>query len=89
MKLDTRAFALTCGLIWGFGLMVLTWWIMIFEGATYEATLIGKIYRGYSISFIGSIIGLVWGIVDGTIGGAIFAWLYNKLNKTEEIAIEK
>jgi hypothetical protein len=78
-KLNVRAFALTCGLIWGLGLLVLTWWIMIFEGATGETTLIGYIYRGYEISPVGSLIGLVWAFFDGLAGGAVFAWLYNFL----------
>jgi len=77
MRLDVKAFALTCGLIWGLALFVLTWWIIAFEGATGEITFIGRIYRGYDISPVGSIIGLVWGLIDGLIGGAIFAWLYN------------
>lgn len=79
MKLDVRAFALTCGLVWGLGLFLLTWWILAFEGATGDVTLIGRIYRGYSISPLGSYIGLMWGFIDGLIGGAIFAWLYNLL----------
>ena len=79
MRLNIKAFATACGLIWGLGLFILTWWIMIFEGATGEATLIGRVYRGYSISAAGSFIGLVWALVDGAIGGAIFAWLYNLL----------
>jgi hypothetical protein len=77
MKLDVKAFALTCGLIWGFGLLFITWWIMLFEGATGDLLAIGHVYRGFNISPIGSIFGLVWGLVDGMIGGAIFAWLYN------------
>ena len=77
MKLDVKAFALSCGLIWGFGLFALTWWIIAFDGATGERTLIGQLYRGYSISPAGSIIGLIWASFDGLIGGAIFAWLYN------------
>ena len=79
MKLDIRAFALTCALLWGFGLFVLTWWIMAFDGASTEPTLIGKVYRGYVITPGGSVIGLIWGFIDGYIGGAIFAWLYNLL----------
>ncbi len=51
--------------------------MMAFEGATHQATLIGQVYRGYSISPLGSLIGLVWATPDGLIGGAIFAWLYN------------
>ncbi len=81
MKLNVKALALASGLIWGFGLFLLTWWVMMFDGATGEATLIGKLYRGYSISPGGSVIGLAWGGADGAIGGAIFAWLYNALTE--------
>ena len=77
MKLNVKAFALTFGLVWGFGLFVLTWWIIAFDGSTGEPTLFGRLYRGYSISPAGSFIGLVWAFVDGLIIGAIFAWLYN------------
>jgi hypothetical protein len=77
MKLDVKAFALTCGLLWGFGLLFLTWWMMAFGGATGETTLIGRVYIGYRINPMGSLIGFAWGFVDGLIGGAIFAWLYN------------
>ena len=77
MKLSVTAFALTAGLLWGLGLFVITWWIIFFEGATGQATIIGLIYRGYSISPAGSLAGLAWGFCDGTIGGAVFAWLYN------------
>lgn len=77
MKLDVRAFAITCSLIWGFGLFFLTWWIIMFDGPTGEVTLIGRLYRGYSISPTGSVIGLLWALADGFVGGAIFAWLYN------------
>ena len=81
MKLDVKSFALTCGLVWGFGLLFITWWIIAFEGATAEITFIGRVYRGYSLSPGGSILGLIWGFADGCIGGAIFAWLYNFLSK--------
>ncbi len=77
MKLNVIAFALACGLVWGLGLFLLTWWIIALDGATGQITFIERIYRGYDISPIGSIIGLIWALIDGTIGGAIFAWLYN------------
>jgi hypothetical protein len=77
MKLNVKAFALTCALIWGFGLFVLTWWVIATSGATGETTLIGRLYLGYKITPLGSVIGLVWALVDGFVGGAIFAWLYN------------
>ena len=77
MKLNTKAFTLACGLVWGIGLMLITWWIMLMDGATGEITFIGKVYRGYSISLGGSFMGLVWGLIDGAIGGAILAGIYN------------
>jgi len=77
MKLNVKAFALTSALVWGFGLFCITWWIIAFDGATGQTTLIGRLYRGYNISPSGSIIGLIWALGDGFIGGAIFAWLYN------------
>lgn len=79
MRLNVKAFALTCALVWGPGLFLLTWWVIAFEGATGEVTLVGRIYRGYNLSPMGSVIGLVWAFLDGLIGGAIFAWLYNTL----------
>jgi hypothetical protein len=79
MKLNLLAFALACGIIWGLMLFVVTWWIIAFDGATGDRTIIGLIYRGYNISFAGSFIGLIWALADGFIGGAIFAWFYNLL----------
>ncbi len=77
MKLNVKALALTSGIVWGLGLFCITWWIILFEGDSGDGTFIAYVYRGYSLSAIGSIIGLVWAFVDGLIGGAIFAWLYN------------
>jgi hypothetical protein len=77
MKLNVKSLSLTTGLVWGIGLFLFTWWVIAFDGITGEPTLIGRLYRGYSISPTGSIIGLIWAFIDGLIGGAIFAWLYN------------
>jgi hypothetical protein len=77
MKLDIKAFALTCAVLWGLGLPLLTWWIMAFDGASANPTWIGHIYRGYNLTLVGSLIGAVWAFFDGLIGGAIFAWLYD------------
>ncbi len=79
MRLNFRAFSLTCGLVWGVGVFLLTWWIIAFEGATGDVTWIGRIYRGYDVSPVGSVVGLAWAFVDGLVFGAIFAWLYKSL----------
>lgn len=73
MRFNIKAFALTCGILWGIGVFIFTWWVIFFEGATGEPTLISLGYRGYTISPAGSFIGLIWGFFDGLTGGAIFA----------------
>lgn len=79
MQLSVKAFAIACGLFWGLGIFLLTWWVIAFEGFTGAITPLGHIYRGYCISPLGSLVGLVWGLVDGIIVGAAFAWVYNRL----------
>jgi hypothetical protein len=79
MKLNIKAFALAFGLIWGLGLFCLTWWIIAFDGSSSTPNFIGSLYRGYTVTPVGSLIGLAWAFPDGLVGGAIFAWLYNKI----------
>lgn len=79
MKLDIKAFSLTCAAVWGIGLPLLTWWIIAFDGPSTNPTWLGHVYRGYSLTFAGSLIGAAWAFVDGLVGGAIFAWLYDRI----------
>lgn len=79
MKLNVKAFALTCGILFGIGLFLVTWWKIIFQGVTNNPTFIGGIFRGFTISPLGSVIGLVWAFVVGLIIGAVFAYLYNRI----------
>lgn len=79
MKLNIKAFGLTCGLVWSLGLFALTWWIIMFDGASDAPTAIGHLYRGYTVTPVGSVIGLVWALADGFVGGIVFAWVYNKI----------
>jgi hypothetical protein len=79
MKLNVKAMSLALGIIWGLGLFLLTWWIILFEGTNSGQNILTHIYRGYSITPIGSLIGLIWASLDGAIGGACIAWIYNTL----------
>jgi len=81
MKIDVKAFAFACSILWGTAVFAVTWWVIILDGASGIPTWLGQIYRGYYISATGSFIGLAWGLVDGLIGGAALAWLYNKFSK--------
>jgi hypothetical protein len=80
MKLDIKALALACGVLWGAAVFLVTWWIIILDGAHGSPTWLGAVYVGYNVSALGSFIGLAWGFVDGLIGGAVLAWLYNRFS---------
>jgi hypothetical protein len=54
---------------------------MAFDGPSIDPTWIGHIYRGYSLTFSGSLIGAVWAFCDGLVGGAVFAWLYDLIGE--------
>lgn len=79
MQLNVKAFAVTCGLVWGFGVFFLAWWMMLLDGQGADPGMLAHIYRGFAITPMGSVIGLVWALADGFLGGLIFAWLYNLL----------
>lgn len=79
MKLNVKAFALTCGILWGVVVILFTYLLLIMDSPGRTISKISAFYFGYSYSWIGGIVGLIWGFVDGLLSGAIFAWLYNKL----------
>lgn len=79
MRLSVKALVVTCALLWGLSLFIGTWWIIVWDGASAGATFVGKVYRGYTVTPVGSLIGLLWGLVDGAIGGALFGWIYNAI----------
>ena len=79
--LSIRACDLTLGIFGATSMFFLAWWLILTGNAEGPTTLFERIYYGYSFTPMGSIIGAVWGFVDWGIAGAIFAWLYNKINK--------
>lgn len=80
MKLNVKAFGLALGLLWGFGIFFVTWYLIALNGYSQDTTLLGQVYLGHSLTALGSVIGLVWGFFDGLIGGLLLAWLYNMLS---------
>jgi len=80
MRLNTKAFALTCGILWGAAIFLATVWLLVFGFDGQQIRTLDHFYFGYSFSYVGAVIGAIWGFVDGAIGGFVFAWLYNKLS---------
>ncbi len=85
MRLDIKAFALACGIVWAAAIFLATVWLKLFGFGGETIRLLDHFYIGYSFSYVGAIIGAIWGFVDGVIGGAILAWLYNKLAKAPAV----
>ena len=79
--MSVRSLALTVAIFWSSSLFFLAWWLILTGNAEGPTTLLERIYIGYSFTPIGSVIGAAWGFVDWGIAGAIFAWLYNLINK--------
>jgi hypothetical protein len=79
MKLNVKSFALSVGLVWGLNWFLLTWFMIIFDGISYEMTIIGRMYRGFTVSPVGSLIALLWGFFDGFLLGLLISLIYNKL----------
>ena len=79
--LSIRSVALTMGILGSSAMFLLAWWLIIIGNANGPTTLFERMYIGYSFTPLGSVIGAVWGFVDWGIAGAIFAWLYNWINK--------
>jgi len=79
--LSIRSVALTTGIFGASTMFLLAWWLIIIGNAEGPTTLFERMYIGYSFTPLGSVIGAVWGFVDWGIAGAIFAWLYNLINR--------
>lgn len=79
MKLKVLSFSLATGIVWGINWFALTWWMIINEGITREITIIGRIYRGFSVSPGGSLVALLWGFGDGFLIGLFLSLIYNRL----------
>ena len=79
--LSIRSVGLATGILGASAMFFLAWWLIIIGNAQEPTTLFERMYIGYSFTPLGSVIGAVWGFVDWGIAGAIFAWLYNLINK--------
>jgi len=79
--MSIRSVGLTTGIFGAASMFFLAWWLILTGNAEGPITLFERIYIGYSFTPMGSFIGAAWGFVDFGIAGAVFAWLYNCINK--------
>ena len=81
INMSIRSVGLTAGIFGAASMFFLAWWLILTGNAEGPVTLFERIYLGYSFTPMGSVIGAFWGFVDFGIAGALFAWLYNLINK--------
>lgn len=81
MKINTKALALSMGIVLGLAVFLLTVWFVIMGYSGVLLARLGGVYLGYSVSWIGAFVGFFYGFVDGLIGGALLGYLYNKFAK--------
>ncbi len=81
MKLDVKAFGLSCGILWAIGYAVLVVLTMTYGYASAIVNVLNTVYMGSGASLQGIAIGVAWAFLDAGVGGALFAMLYNKLAK--------
>ncbi len=77
MRLNLKALALSCGILWALCLFLVTLISLATGYADALLEVVASIYPGYSVSALGLILGLFYAFVDGAIAALIFGWLYN------------
>lgn len=77
MKINVFALALSLGLIWAIGMLMLTVSAMYTGYGTKCAELMASMYPFYDLSWSGAAIGAFEGFLDGFIAGGLIASFYN------------
>ena len=79
--LNTKAFALSAGIIWGLTIFLTT--LLSVANGYGKAFLesYGSLHPGYSISVTGAFIGLVYAFICAFIGIYVLIGLYNRIEK--------
>src|SRR5712691_8126224 len=79
VKIQAGVLAVTCALIGGIGLFVMTAWLLIKGGPQVGAhlQLLGQYFIGYSVTWKGSLVGLFYGALTGGSAGWAVGTVYN------------
>lgn len=80
MRLSVGAMAVTLGVLWGAGVLIVGLANVAWPGYGGEfLQVLASIYPGYKgTTGVGqTLIGSLYGLVDAAVAGALFAWVYN------------
>jgi len=81
VKIQAGVLAVTCALIGGLGLFVMTVWLLIKGGPQIgtHLQLLGQYFIGYSVTWKGSVVGLFYGALTGGAVGWTISKIYNEV----------
>ncbi|MDT8435827.1 MAG: hypothetical protein RRA92_03635 [Gemmatimonadota bacterium] len=77
MRLQTRAFAVACGLVAGAAVFLWTFLLLAAGGANSPPLLLRSVLFGWDVSVAGAFVGAMWAVAWGFLAGAVFAFVYN------------
>ncbi len=79
--LNTKIIALSVGLVCGVVIFIATNWLVIKGGNPVgpHLELLSQFFRGYRVTFTGSLIGFGYGFIVGFFSGGLIGLIYNKL----------
>ncbi len=87
-RIRTNALAVVCAIMGGFGLFVMTAWLLIKDGPHVgeHLQLLSNYFIGYSVTWWGSVVGLFYGALCGGVIGWAVGMIYNKVVERRERA---
>jgi hypothetical protein len=85
-KIQSGVLAMTCAVLGGVGLFVMTAWLLIKDGPQVglHLQLLRHYFIGYSVSWPGSLVGLFYGAVVGGVIGWSIGRIYNGVVRLRE-----
>lgn len=86
-RLDAKVTGLVAGLVAGLGLFLVTNWLILKGGEVVgpHLALLGQVFIGYRVTFVGSLIGFGYAFVSGFCLGYLVAVIYNRLVRLREV----
>ena len=90
-RFNARVQGIVCGIMFGGIIFVATNWLILAGGHPIgpHLALLGQFFRGYRVTFVGSLIGFGYGFATGFIGGYLVARLYNWFGTRRELKRER
>lgn len=81
LRLNSQVLGLVLGAVGALVIFAATNWLVLKGGDVVgpHLSLLGQIFIGYSVTFLGSLIGAFYAFVVGYLSGLLVGWIYNAI----------